>query len=526
MTERERMAVLLYARVSDPRQGEKALSIPAQLRELHNHCQQHNWEVLKEFVDEGYSARTAKRSAFREAVQYALDHASEVGAIVTWAFNRFSRNRYDSVTIKDALRKRGIRVISITQPIPEGIEGELTEGILETIDAHQSRAIARDVIRGLREVTLQGFFPLTTAPIGYTRQLVRLGKARRYKLVPDKVIAPVVRSIFQLYVEGKGAKEVARALTKRGIAPPTGKWDQNKILRIIENPVYIGTLVIRFTTDTAMLLHPEQREVVKEDFCEPLVTREVFERAQAVREQRAREHPRHLASNYLLSGLLRCSGCGSKLIGVPARGARYHYYVCARRWNSGSDSCSVPYANQSRLDAAILDRVQNVLLCDENIRCLAKETDLALSVGRKGLDVERRVLERQIRDRERGLERLLDLIESGEEVPQAAWQRAKAREQEVTEDREKLAVLECRIQDARKATIEIREVIRYVTFLRVRLEDVPVDDQRRILKGFIRRIEVGKNEATIEYRLPTPRTPPYDLEEVLSKETSGTPGRI
>jgi len=527
MAEKDRgLRVLLYARASSHRQAEKGLSVPGQLRELRKYCSQHGHQIVKVFRDDGFSGTTDRRPGFQAMIAYAEEHADAIDAVLVWSYSRFARNRVHAVLYKAQLRRLGIKVISISEPLPDGPEAELLEAVVEAMDAHRSTRLARDVIRGMRETTLQGFYPLSTVPVGYRREEVRVGGGRRFKLVPDEATAPLVRRIFEAYVtEGKGAKEIAQELNTQKIFTPRGRrWNRSAIMRIISNPIYIGTLVISFTTDNARFLPPEQREIVVEGFCAPLISPEMFEQAQRLREERARTHPQHLASNYLLSGLVYCARCGAKLIGVPAKSGQYHYYACATYWNQGKAVCDGGLVSQPLLDQIILERVRDVLLNEENIRKLAEATNQALKAERTKLEEEHEVLVHQLQQHEKRLNRLLDLAEESQQVPDALWQRIEQRQHEIADLKERIAQLEFRIETLSSDEIETTEVVRFVTFLGHHLEDYPVGRQRAILKSFINRIKVDRDSIEIEYILPRPRGKRLDLKELEPVPTLGAPG--
>jgi len=72
------------------------------------------YEVIREFIDEAESGRTASRPAFKEMIALAKTKQPPFEIILVWKLNRFARNRVDSITYKELLRQRGIKVISIT----------------------------------------------------------------------------------------------------------------------------------------------------------------------------------------------------------------------------------------------------------------------------------------------------------------------------------------------------------------------------------------------------------------------------
>lgn len=132
------MKVALYARVSSDQQAEKNNSIPSQLRLLHEYADKHNMTVYKEYVDEGESALSVNRPAFLEMISETKKKFPPFQAILVWKLSRFARNRQDSILYKSLLKKRGIDVISISEPIDDTPQGQLMEGMIEVIDEFYS----------------------------------------------------------------------------------------------------------------------------------------------------------------------------------------------------------------------------------------------------------------------------------------------------------------------------------------------------------------------------------------------------
>ena len=151
------MRVALYARVSSDSQ-DVDLSISAQLRALHEYVAKHGHQVVKEYVDEAVSGRTASRPAFKEMIAMARTKQPSFEKILVWKLNRFARSRADSVTYKTLLRKKGIEVISINEPVDDTPTGRLLEGMIESVDEFYSANLGQDIKRGMRENASRGFF--------------------------------------------------------------------------------------------------------------------------------------------------------------------------------------------------------------------------------------------------------------------------------------------------------------------------------------------------------------------------------
>ena len=123
----------LYARVSSDRQ-DVDLSVAAQLRALRDYAKKNGYLVAREYIDEAESGRIADRPQFRKM----LDEASATNApfkeILVWKFSRFTRKREHAVAFKAMLRRRGIRVVSITEHADDTPTGKLMEAIIESVD--------------------------------------------------------------------------------------------------------------------------------------------------------------------------------------------------------------------------------------------------------------------------------------------------------------------------------------------------------------------------------------------------------
>ena len=110
------------------------------------------------------------------------------------------------------LRRKGIRVISITEHADDSPTGKLMEAIIEAVDEFYSENLAEEVRRGMREAASRGFWDASRVPYGYRKLMVQDGAKKRPTLEPDPDTAPVVQRIFNLAESGKGILEITRTL--------------------------------------------------------------------------------------------------------------------------------------------------------------------------------------------------------------------------------------------------------------------------------------------------------------------------
>ena len=166
--------VALYARVSSDRQ-DVDLSIAAQLRALRDYAEKHDYLVAREYVDEAESGRIADRPEFQKMLNEAAKPEAPFKEILVWKFSRFTRKREHAVAFKSMLRRRGVRVVSITEQADDTPTGKLLEAIIESVDEFYSENLAQEVVRGMREAASRGFWMTTYAPYGYKRATSRMG---------------------------------------------------------------------------------------------------------------------------------------------------------------------------------------------------------------------------------------------------------------------------------------------------------------------------------------------------------------
>ena len=127
----------LYARVSSDRQ-DVDLSVSAQLRALNDYARANGYSVAREYVDEAESGRVANRPQFREMIEEGSKPKAPFEVILVWKFSRFTRKREHAVAFKSQLRRKGIRVVSITEQAEDNATGRLLEGIIESVDEYYS----------------------------------------------------------------------------------------------------------------------------------------------------------------------------------------------------------------------------------------------------------------------------------------------------------------------------------------------------------------------------------------------------
>ena len=324
--------VALYARVSSDRQ-DVDLSVAAQLRALRDFAAKNGYVVAREYIDEAESGRIADRPEFRKMIDAATAADAPFTEILVWKFSRFTRKREHAVAFKSMLRRKGVRVVSITEHADDTPTGKLMEAIIESVDEFYSENLAQEVTRGMREAASRGFWVTSSSPFGYKRAYVQDGAKKRPRLEFDPPADAIVRRIFDMMLKGQSLMEVTKTLNAEGVATPRGStWRITTVHKILENEAYTGTLVWGINAKDGT---PPVRV---ENAFPAIVTPQELQRVKRLLKARSPKivHPRRASSPYLLSGLATCALCGKQLTASEAKSGKYTYYVCQSILKKGS----------------------------------------------------------------------------------------------------------------------------------------------------------------------------------------------
>ena len=522
------MKVAFYARVSSDKQ-DVDLSISAQLRSLRDYASRNGHQVVREFVDEAESGRTAARPGFREMVALAKTKQPPFEAILVWKLNRFSRSRADSVTYKMLLRNKGIAVISVNEPVDDSPTGRLLEGVIESIDEFYSANLGQDIKRGMRENASRGFFNGSRPPYGFCKVAVCDGAKTRNKLEPEaegSIAVQIVRRIFDMAAKDTGCKEIAKTLNKEGVRTSTGeRWGRGTIHKVLTNEAYCGTLVWGGRPGHPAI-HSSEPPIRVGNAWPAIIDRDTFQlvqRKMALKRPQV-THPRTVPSFYLLSGLLFCS-CGSAMIGHSAKSHRYFYYLCSRSFKQGKDACDARMLPKDKLEQLVIEQLRAKVLTDENLEGLVKLVNEELQSASYTLKDRMDVIDAELGDVRSRLSRLYDALETGtlkldDLAPRI--KELKVRQDELGRTR---VQIEAEMIAGGIQQVDVDIVKTYARDLRGLLEEADFIERKAFLRSFIKRIEVNKKQVTIHYNLPlAPNRKPKEQIGVLPIETLGGAG--
>lgn len=320
-----------YVRVSTD--GQMDLSPESQLDSILAYAKSNNIVISREHIfmeSEGRSGKRAEnRPQFQRMIATAKTKPKPFDCILVWKFSRFARNQDESTFYKGMLRKKlGIDVVSISEPVLDGMYGRLIEMIIEWQDEFYSYNLAQDVTRGMKSKAVAGGYQCRP-PLGY--------RIPYHKAIPEIVPeeAEVVRMIFDKYVNDRmSIFALTKYLNSLGLKTSQGKpFEKRSLEYILQNPAYAGIVRWNRTCNATSQVRDRSEWIISEGHHPAIISKELFEQAAA--RYSAEYRPKHAKpveiTKHWLSGLLKCSSCGrtlSSCVRYRKSGTAYHSFQC------------------------------------------------------------------------------------------------------------------------------------------------------------------------------------------------------
>ena len=381
------MTAVIYARYSSDNQREE--SIEGQIRECTAYAEKNGITVIKHYIDRAFSAKTDNRPEFQQMIKDSGKKLFDV--VLVWKFDRFARNRFDSANYKMILKKNGVHLISVMEPIAEGSQGILVETLLEGMAEYYSAELSEKVIRGQTENALKGKCTGGMGTIGY-----KIDEDKFYHL--DPLTAPLVLEAFQRYDNGDKMVEIVNFLNDKGVRNMLGgKMTHSSVNTMLKNRRYIGELSFR--------------DIVVPDAIPVIVPKDLFDRVQKRLDKNKRAPACGKADEeYLLTTKLFCGKCGALMFGesgTSATGRTYYYYKCANV--KRRKGCNKKTVQKDWLEDLVVRETMKLIQDDAVID---KIVQLVMDVQNQE-NTTIPLLEKQLREVNKKLDNLMKAIEDG-----------------------------------------------------------------------------------------------------------------
>ena len=349
-----------------------------------------DWSLIDtRYDDGGFSGKTTDRPALQRLLADAENRLFDV--IIVYKLDRLSRSLCDFVNLHRVLEKRGVEIVSVTEPIDTRTPmGRAFVNILVSfgqMEREQTAERTRDKVSAARR---QGKYVGGYLVLGYDRT------PEGGHLVVNSDEAEMVREIFRLYLANRSLVATVAELdrrhwtlkrwkTREGKDHGGGRFDVHSLRRMLGNHIYEGRVLFEGK------LYDGEHDAI--------ISPKAFREVQQVLDTRRRDTRPGVANKYgcLLRGLLFCS-CGSPMTHTPTtKGSRlFRYYRCAASMRRGAATCATRTVPAIPIEDFVVAQVRRIGTDTQLQRETFEQALAQIAAERRAARVEVRRLKRDL----------------------------------------------------------------------------------------------------------------------------------
>ena len=360
----------LYCRLSqDDMLAGESNSITNQKEILLKYAKENGFLNPQVYVDDGYSGTSFDRPDFQRMKSDIED--GKISTVIVKDLSQLGREYLQTGDYTEMFfPEHDVRFIAIH----DNVDSQHGDNDFAPFKNLLNEFYAKDVSRKVRAVLKakgQSGKPLAVnPPYGYKKS-----EDDKKRWVIDEPAAEVVRRIFKMCIEGRGPRQIARALNAEGVPTPSirsrgaglAHWDHRSICDILERLEYVGHTVNFKTTKKSYKCKkridlPKKDWLIFENTHEPIISQHDYGLVQQLRESKRRPQKKCSEPNPF-SGIVYCADCGKKLY-ISRGGETPKNKECLKcsTYSRHYDECSAHYIRTCILGEIVLNEI-NKLLC-------------------------------------------------------------------------------------------------------------------------------------------------------------------
>lgn len=415
----------IYIRLSQEDRGKKyesdSVSIENQRNFLKRQVKERKFNLIKEYVDDGYSGMNFERPGFKEMIKDIED--KKINVVMVKDFSRLGRDHIETGNyIEKYFPEKRVRFISVTEDYDsEGYNNDSYSFIMASND-FQSRQTSKKIRTILSDKRKEGKFVGSSPAYGYMRDPNDKGH-----LIPDPQTAPIVKEIFEKAKDGFGPYVISTYLNEKGYQTPskyknlknnTEFWGPNTVKRILGNKMYLGDMIQHKEEMISCKVHkkrliPEEEQDIKKNTHEALVSLEDYN----IIHKRKKKHKNReyceekVKETRLFDGLIFCKECGNKLT-ITYRKNKDYWTVNCNRYskNPKLKECTPHFFPYNYLEEQLISNINKVLSDFMKSLDIERLNNKLISNADKRNDRKRETLKNLERERQKLADTMTELF--------------------------------------------------------------------------------------------------------------------
>ncbi|PYE48773.1 recombinase family protein [Paenibacillus barcinonensis] len=485
-----KIRAVIYARVSTEEQAKEGFSIAAQLAELQKYAEQHNFEIIDRYVDEGTSGKNIKgRPQLIRLLKDAEKQRFQI--VMLYKLDRLARKLRDQLEISDTLVSFNIKLMSLKENFdtstPTGMMTFQMFGMIAELE--RSNIIERGKL-GQHQRAREGKYNGGVV-LGYDNM--------NKELIINEAEALIVKKIFAYAEQGLGLKAITRRLNENGHRSKKDKpFSTNSIKTVLNNPIYIGK--IRYNQHENW--SEKRRKGKNPDYIftdgihQPIISQEQWDKAHTVLQKRS-YNPSRSHTPYILSGVIKCPVCGHGMVPARSKGAageQYRYYSCGQFHNKGATVCKSNMIKAEVAEQQVLGELHRVIAQPHVLRKLVDRINELRSSSEIPRAEEQKVLESQIAKQQRKVKGVKDTILNHPDL-------ADMFKPELLKSNSELQALQRRLEEMLSETsdldskpIDYDSLFILLSKVHEAIAHAEKDEQKALLRLLVKSIHISKDK--------------------------------
>ena len=371
----------LYIRLSRDDGNIESDSIVSQRSLLNQYVKENNYNVIDEYVDDGFTGTNFDRPSFKKMIKDL--EIGKINMIITKDMSRLGRDYIGTgELIEKYFPNNNVRYIAINDGIDTFLDN--TNNDIAPFKAIMNDMYAKDISKkvktSLHSRMKDGLYVSGRCPYGFMKD-----PNNKNHLIINEEQAKIVRLIFDLALQGNTYHYISQELTKRKIKTPAsyynyvwntncvnhncisqeyGLWVDTTIKAILTNQIYVGDTVQGKTKKINYKLKKTIKNnskdyIIVENTHEAIIDRDIFNYVQTLLPKNVKRPEKKRF--YLLDGMLYCGDCKHRITVRYQNKTERSYTTCNYyRTYSKYHVCTTHTNNYEILENVILQEIRSI----------------------------------------------------------------------------------------------------------------------------------------------------------------------
>lgn len=477
------------------------------------------------YEDEGFSGKSTDRPKFKELLKDAKNKKFDY--LICYRLDRISRNVSDFSTLIEDLNKLNISFVSIKEQFDTSTPMGRAMMYISSVFAQLERETIAERIRdNMYELAKTGRWLGGMPPYGFNSAQINyyddgMNQKKMYKLQIDKDTMEVVKIIFDKYLELRSLSKLYKYMYENGIKGTRGgNLDPSALSLILKNPAYVkanknvidylksidievigdvddthGILTYAKNTDNPIAAVAKHEGVIDAD--------KWIEVQNLLNANKSKAPRAGTGSKALLSGLLKCSKCGSnmRITYKNSKKGTIYYYICGTKKSLGVSACDCRNIRSDKAESKVIEELKNKSV--ESVISNYKNAQLENTKDSRDIKSQINSIKNQMKEKETYIDNLVMQLAKVTDSSASTFIIRKLEDlnNELSDLKSKLNSLDTLSLENKKLDIDINMLIDNIDKFNKEIDTSDINKKRLLLSTIVDSMYWNSDEETIKVNL-------------------------